>query len=113
MRPLLERWGGEAIYGSHRRSQTIGRKLVAIGTPCIVQAVIPVASIECYSTVAERFVNLFLANRDVANTPEADWEGCIQHHVPAEAVQGVIKLSDPEFYLLTGADQWLDFATPG
>ena len=47
---LLRNWGGEALYNSHDNDAETGPLLRSIGIPCIVEAVVPVASLSAHAS---------------------------------------------------------------
>ena len=56
-------WGGEALYNSHENDQTTLSAISRIGTPRIVEADVPIASLEMCTGLAFKIVRRFLTSR--------------------------------------------------
>jgi hypothetical protein len=57
---LLRHWGGEALYNSHDNDPITGPILRALGTPCLVEADVPIASLP-----GPGFLEMKLARNDL------------------------------------------------
>jgi hypothetical protein len=103
---LLSRWGGEALYRHHDTDPVIGPILARTGTPCLIEAVVPIASFRPAGGVDFKFVRQFLRNRGLATREPVEHEDCVRTPIPARSIRRVIKHPDPDFVQLTQCDRW-------
>jgi len=99
-------WGGEAIYCSHEENSEARSALRKIGTSCIVEAEIPIASLDTFLTVGERLVACFLHRRGVVTAHGPDFEGHVQEGVRANNIRRIITRNDTDFEWLTTCSTW-------
>ncbi|KWB20846.1 hypothetical protein WL32_17100 [Burkholderia cepacia] len=57
---FFRHWGGEALYNSHEHDAKTSPILRAIGTPCIVEANVPIASLAPGVRLAMKLVRRYL-----------------------------------------------------
>jgi len=105
---LFRSWGGEALYNSHERSELTGPILREIGTPCIVEVVVPVAQIETFTTVGERVLNWYLSRHDISTGNAPQMEGVVRTPIPRESLLRVIPRGTKEFLRLTNCSGWTE-----
>lgn len=99
-------WGGEALYNSHERNPLLGAVLHGIGTPCIVEANVPVASLAYHGGLDFKMIRRFLVNRGFKTVEDLDHEDSARSAIPAANIIRVIRYPDPEFIALTKCNQW-------
>jgi hypothetical protein len=83
--PLMRQWGGEAIHNSSRTS-TLTKRLLALGTPCIVEAAIDICAQGehlFFPALHKAFVGSFL------NFDDAGADVFYRAPVPPEGVLGI------------------------
>ena len=103
---LISFWGGEALYIAHEENTTIGPILTGIGTACIVEAAVPVRSINSGRPAAERVVCSFLDRRGVETEHGPQMEGYAKVPVGGELIRGVVTRSEAAFEELTTCSAW-------
>ncbi len=106
IRPLLENWGGEALYGSHDAHPVLGPVLRSIGRPCLVEADASVSQLLGWELLPQKIARRFALNRGAMTGQATGYEDVIQVAVAASHVVGVLYLGNPEFSRLTGCDRW-------
>src|SRR5713226_6661167 len=60
---FFRHWGGEALYSSYESDPITSSAIRVIGTPCIVEADIPIASLGKHGGLAFKIVRRFLKSR--------------------------------------------------
>lgn len=98
-------WGGEAIYVPAYEGP-LGGVLRSIGTPCIIEAAVPVAGIQTCCSVAERLLRCYLAHRNVEQEHESTFEGYSKHGIPRELIRRIVTRADEAFDAHTGCRTW-------
>jgi hypothetical protein len=101
-------WGGEALYNSHDGQPETGDALERIGIPCLVEAEVPIASLEPHSFLDTKIIRRYLIHRGFETGEPVDHEDRIKKALPAACIRRIIRHSDPEFVALTGCDEWTD-----
>lgn len=99
-------WGGESLYGCHENDPVSGHVLNMIGTPCIIEAYIPVKSLNTHSFLESKIIRRFLINRGLKTGESIEHEGCVLEAIPSQNIKKVIKFPECEFFDLTKCDQW-------
>jgi hypothetical protein len=102
---FLRYWGGEALYNSHECDPAMAAVIASIGTPCLVEADVPIALLAPHS-FAFKIVRRFLVSRGFETCEPVDHEDRIKQPLPATAVRRIIRYPAPEFCKLTGCDAW-------
>jgi hypothetical protein len=103
---LFNSWGGEALYNSHERDPLTGPLLRGIGSPCIIEADIPISGIPG-TRLAYTVARQFLINRGKKTGEPVDHDDYTKESVPVSNIRGIYTLRDPEFARLTGCDNWI------
>jgi hypothetical protein len=103
---FFRHWGGEALYNSHERDPETGIAISRIGTPCLIEADVPIAILNPYSWLNIKVVLRFLINHGYRINESLDLEACAIQPLPMETIRRVIVYPDPEFIKLTGCDKW-------
>ncbi|OEK01171.1 hypothetical protein BFP97_06445 [Roseivirga sp. 4D4] len=101
-------WGGEALYNSHESDPETGIVLSAIGTPCLIEAEVPISILNQHSFLAMKVVRNFLKNRDYDMKECIDHEGYATNNLDSCFIKRVMKYPDSDFIRLTGCDEWDD-----
>lgn len=60
---FFRHWGGEVLYNSHERDSITLPAIRIIGTPCVVEANIPIASLGKHAGLSFKIVRRFLKSR--------------------------------------------------
>lgn len=103
---FFRHWGGEALYNSHENDQETSSAIRRIGTPCIVEANVPIAPLERISSLAFKIVRRFLISNGYDSTEPTDHEDCIKCPLATENIRRIIRFPDPDFLSLTGCSGW-------
>jgi hypothetical protein len=99
-------WGGEALYNSHEEDSITSSAISCIGTPSLVEADVPIASLEKHGGLAFKVVRRFLISRGYLTRDPIDHEDRIKQPLRPEAIRRVTQFPDPEFCSLTGCPTW-------
>lgn len=103
---FFRHWGGEALYNSHEDDPVTAPALSCIGTPCIVEANVPIASLAKHEGLAFNIIRRFLTSRGYCTSESTDYDGRIVHPLPTANIRRVIRFPDPDFFVLTGCSEW-------
>ncbi len=99
-------WGGETLARQAGADAELKAALAALGTPCIVEVEVPVASIDVANLIAERLVTNYLRHKGVDAMGEVELVGQVQGAIPAERVLRVVRRSDAEFERIVVGNKW-------
>lgn len=105
---LFRLWGGEALYNSHHGKPGTGDALERIGIPCLIEAEVPIASLEPHGGLSFKIIRRYLIHRGFETSEPVDHEDRIKKELPAACIRRIIRYPDPEFVALTGCDEWTD-----
>lgn len=99
-------WGGEALYNSHENDAVSGEVLRSIGIPCVIKAIVPIASMN-----DSHFPDAVMARKlllDQGHTLENVLlhEGFSMANIPASKIIEIIEHPSAEFCALTGCMGW-------
>lgn len=104
---FLRQWGGEALYWPHEKNPAIAPILRQLGTPCIVEADVPVAWL---STYKQHTLAKSIAQRDLIHhgekIPVSRFEGYSLQSIPATYIREVHQFPDEHFIKLSGCNRW-------
>ena len=103
---FFRHWGGEALYVCHENDPITSPAISCVGTPCIVEADVPIPLLRMYGNLEASIYRRYLASRSAPITWQSDYEDRIEHPLPAKSVRRVIAFPDPDFYSLTGCSEW-------
>ena len=103
---FFRHWGGEALYVCHENDPHTSPAISCIGTPCIVEAHVPIASLREHGNLECSIYRRYLFSRRGCIPQPSDYEDAIEHPLPAENVRRVIPFPDPDFYSLTDCSEW-------
>jgi hypothetical protein len=99
-------WGGEALYNSHDGKPETGDALKHIGIPCLVEAEVPIASLEPHGGLDFKIIRRYLIHRGFETREPVDHEDRIKKELPVTCIRRIIRYPDPEFLSFTGCDTW-------
>jgi hypothetical protein len=100
-------WGGEALYNSHEEHAVNARALRAIGTPCIVEAEVPISSLGGNNHgLTFKVVRRYLIYRGYYTSEPCDHEDRIILPLPAACIRHVHRFPDLRFLALSGCSDW-------
>jgi hypothetical protein len=103
---FFRHWGGEALYNSHENDPETGVAINSIGVPSLVEADVPIASLESHGGLDFKVVRRFLIHRGYQTREPVEHEDRIKRPLPAENVRRVISFPEPDFMRLTSCDAW-------
>lgn len=103
---FFRHWGGEALYNSHETDPVSSPAIGRVGTPCLVEASVPIASLAKHGGPELVIIWRFLADRGRKLSRATDFEGRIVVPLPAGNVRRVIRFPEQEFLELTGCLEW-------
>jgi hypothetical protein len=99
-------WGGEALYNSHEHDPVTGPILKGIGTPCLIEANVPIASLAPHTFLDNKFARRFLINRGFKTREPIDHEDRAIRPISVLHVRRVIQFPESDFVALTNCDSW-------
>ena len=102
---FFRHWGGEALYVCHEDDPITSPASSCVGTPCIVEADVPISLLRMEGNLEPSIYRRYLASCG-APIKYCDYEDRIEHPLPAKSVRRVIAFPDPDFYSLTGCSEW-------
>jgi len=103
---LFRSWGGEALYNSHEDDPVIGPILNGIGTPCIIEAYVPIISLRCHDSLEDKVIRRYLVNRGLETVEPLDHEGKAEQPIPSQNISRIIPFPESDFIRLTRCDAW-------
>ncbi len=98
-------WGGEALYNSHESNPKTGAVLKRFGTPCIIEADVPILSLNQYS-VTMKISRIFIKNRGLKTNECCSIEDYSRENIASGNIKKVIRFPDAEFIKLSGCKNW-------
>jgi hypothetical protein len=72
---FFKSWEGEALYNIHEGNATSGEALKYIGTPCVIKAIVPMASIPKSRLPWKKVIGKFLESKGFKLDNSIDYEG--------------------------------------
>lgn len=100
-------WGGESLYISHQNETgVIDPRLGAFGTPCLVEAEVPIARLNPHSSLEDVLVRNYLRRRGHRTRECCDHENYAIMPIPASCIARVIRFPSRDFVRITRCDQW-------
>lgn len=97
-------WGGEALYNLHESDPLTGPVLRTIGTPCVIEADVPIASLGM--GLEDKVARQFLANRGLETPGPCDHEDYVTSPIAVQNIRRIVREPDPAFIELTGCHRW-------
>lgn len=99
-------WGGEAVYKSHENDPETGGALRTIGTPCLIEADIPISFLEPSGGLDSKIVRRFMIHRGFKTSEPVDHEDRAKQPIPTACIRRIICHPDPPFLELTRSHEW-------
>lgn len=103
---LLRHWGGEAVYWAHESDVDIAPALRQLGSPCIVEADVPVAWLSDTISVAMSVARRDLIHHGETITEPVRFEDYSVRAISGECIRVVHRFPDASFVILSGCDGW-------
>ncbi|MFJ7352741.1 hypothetical protein ACIQWS_01100 [Phyllobacterium sp. NPDC097923] len=103
---FFRHWGGEALYNLHEDDPITSPAISGVGTPCIVEADVPVVSLEVHGGLSFKIAHRFLASRGFKIQNPIKHEDRIKRPLAAESIRRIVRFPDAEFCTLTGCSEW-------
>ena len=95
---LFRNWSGEALYAYHETDPQTGPILRSIGTPCLVEADVPIDTFG-YG-LAFKVVRRFLIDRGLQTREPIEHDDNAKRPIPASNICRVIRFPEPDFLKL-------------
>jgi hypothetical protein len=103
---FFRQWGGEVLYNSHERDPVTSSAICCIGTPSLVEADVPIASLARGGGLSFKIARRFLISRGYHSKEPVDHEDRIKRPLPANYIRRVVRFPGQDFIALTGCDTW-------
>lgn len=103
---FFRHWGGEALYNSHERDPVTSPILRRLGIPAVIEADIPIASLNPHSFLTTKIVRRYFTHRGGIIGEDLKHEGYAVSSLPPAAIRGIVRFPDSEFIDLTRCDLW-------
>lgn len=103
---FFRHWGGEALYNSHEDNPITSPAISQVGTPCLIEADVPIASLEKHGGLSTKIYRRFLISRGLETGEPVEHEDRIKRPLAAGNVRRVIRFPDADFLALTGCSEW-------
>jgi hypothetical protein len=84
-------WGGEALYNSHDGLPETGDALERIGIPCLIEAEVPIASLEPHSFLDDKIIRRYLIHCRYETSEPVDHEDRVKKALPAACIHRIIR----------------------
>lgn len=104
---FFRHWGGEALYNLHETDSVSSPAISCIGTPCLVEANVPIVFLAKHSGPELNVARRFLISRGELAHASTDYDGRIVVRLPAENIRRIVRFPDPDFLKLTGCSEWV------
>lgn len=107
VRPLLEHWGGEALYNFNAGDPVLGPVLRSIGRPALIQARVPATCLSTRSRLAAAVYRADLATYGIETRgPPGRFEDYSRFNLGPDQIEHVFLHPDADFIRLTGCGHW-------
>jgi hypothetical protein len=104
---LLRHWGGEAIYWAHVSDEVLAPALHQLGTPCIVEADVPVPMLAgTFIPITTSFARRDLIHQGESIREPIRFTGYWRQDIPAACIRAVHRFPEQSFVALSGCDSW-------
>lgn len=103
---FFRHWGGEALYNSHEDDPETGAAIRLIGTPCMVEAEVPIASLRPHGGLAAKVARRHLVSRGHRTAEPLHHEDAVVLPLAAANIRRIVPFPSPEFVALTGCEAW-------
>jgi hypothetical protein len=99
-------WGGEALYNHHEDDEVTGPALWTIGTPCLIEADVPISILPPYTYLEVHLYRQFLVNRGFKTGEPVEHEDRAIEPIPAQNIRRIIRFPEADFLALTRCTEW-------
>lgn len=99
-------WGGEALYNSHEDNPATSAVLSRIGTPCVIEANVPISLQKSTGGTVDCVVRRHLAAKGLQASQSAQLEAAVLNPLPAANIIAIHRYPSESFMRLTGAAEW-------
>ncbi|MFM0213859.1 hypothetical protein PQQ96_41510 [Paraburkholderia sediminicola] len=103
---FFRHWGGEALYNLHENDPVTSPILRAIGTPCVVEADVPVASLAPGHRLAMKLIRIYLISHGYETDEPVEHEDRCVQPIAGDCIRRVIRYPEPDFLAITGCTEW-------
>lgn len=103
---LLRSWGGEALYNSHEDDSITGPFLCGVGTPCVVEALVPISSLSKHMYPDSVLFRVALSDAGHRSRNPLPYQGYAKESLPAAAIRNVAQYPGERFMELTQCNSW-------
>lgn len=104
---FFRHWGGEALYNSHEDDPETGAEISDIGRPCLVEALVPIASMGLSIGFTFKIARRYLTSRGFQTREPLDHDAWSKLALPAANIRRIIKFPEPDFMSLTECTVWI------
>lgn len=99
-------WGGEALYNSHEDNPITGTVLRKIGLPCIIKALVPIASMTDSKFPDGAMVRTLMSRLGHRIKIPVEHEGYSTQNISAKNIIEIIEHPSARFNELTKCKEW-------
>jgi hypothetical protein len=99
-------WGGEALYNQHEDDDITGPILKSLGSPCVIEASIPIYHLDSIPALAMKIIRRFVLSTGAKTSSDVEHEDCAVAPIPPENILRVACYPSQDFFKLTKADNW-------
>jgi len=99
-------WGGEGLYNSHEGHPKTGSTLLNIGIPCVIKAMVPIASLKGSYYPDSAMIRAFLSKCGHRLENEIEHEGFSAKIIEAQNIIEIIDYPSDRFNALTQFNSW-------
>lgn len=99
-------WGGEALYNSHEGTPDTGEKLLKIGIPCIIKAIVPMSVLQDSYLPDGPIIRAYLKDKGHELSNSIEHEGFSRQSIPPENILEIAEYPSASFSALTKCDEW-------
>jgi hypothetical protein len=103
---FFKSWGGEALYNLHERDDVTGTALQQVGSPYLIEALVPLGSLSNLTSLADKVARRYLVESGLPLREPTKHEGATLDPLPKDAILSVIPHSSERFVELTGCNLW-------
>ena len=99
-------WGGEALYNSHEGLPNTGEKLLEIGIPCVIKAIVPMSALHDSFLPNGAIIRTYLKDKGHGISNSLEHEGYSRQPIPSENILEIAEYPSRSFSALTKCDEW-------
>ena len=103
---FFRHWGGEALYNSHENNPVTGEWLQKIGTPCVIEALVPLKSMPDIRLPYGQFIRSYLKDKGYFIEKGIEFEGYIIEPLNPINIIDIHQFPCNSFIDLTGCAHW-------